>query len=208
MKDLPLKYEAIMVRRGFTQVVVIVALALIAIFSGSALISWKTSYLDKYLPQAVKEFLGKTQIDTNGAPTTSDVTETPTEDLTKYWKTYTTPKLGFSFKYPGDWVKDENDNTILSLNSPKGNVLSFYKDFVGGREESIRLEEKYYETSDGSSVYTTIYYGLNGDEQSVVVDGTFYPEIPEITFIYGFDLRLDESGLKTLSLILSTFKFL
>lgn len=214
MENLPLKYGAIM-RRGFAPAVAIIALALIAIFSGSFLVAWRTSILDQYLPQAVKEFFRKTEIETSGTPITSDNSEpssedseTTAEDPTKDWETYTNTELGFSFKYPRDWALNENESTVLSLSSPNGNSLSFYENFQGGRGEPIRFEERYYETLDGSEVYTTIYYGLDGDDKSVVVDGTFYPKLTEITFIYEFDLNSSANGLEILSLILSTFKFL
>jgi len=205
-----------MLRRGFAPIVVIVFLALVALFSGTAIVAWRTPFLDSYLPQPIKDFLGKTQTDTEGAPKTSNTPEsgeedsTPTtEDPTKDWNIYTNTTPGFSFKYPADWIEYSVENATVSLRSQTiKSVLNFYKDFQGGREEPIRFEEKYYEIFDGSKVHTTIYYGLNGDEQSVAVDGTFYPKIPGITFIYGFDLRSDENGLETLSLILSTLRIL
>lgn len=204
-----------MLRRGFVPLVAIIALALVALFSGTALVAWRTTLLDSYLPQTVKEFLGKSQAGPTGVPTTSDSSkpssqdsEPTAENSTKDWKTYTNTELGFSFKYPRDWALGENESTVLSLSSPNGNVLSFYKNFQGGREEPVRFEEKYFKTLDGGEAYTTIYYGLNGDDKSVVVDGTFYPKLAEITFIYGFDLSTSANGLEILSLILSTFKFL
>ncbi len=213
MNILPLKFRAIMLRRGFAPIVVIIAFAVVVLLGGGAVVAWKTSYLDSYLPQPVKEFFGKigadaTSVTSNTQELPGENSQTATADATKDWKTYTNTELGFSFKYPGDWVKDTNENTVLSLSSSKGNVLSFYNDFRGGREEPVRFEEKYYTTFDGSAVYTTIYYGLSGDDQAVVVDGTFYPKLPGITFIYGFDLRSDPGGLETLSLILSTLRIL
>lgn len=220
MRNLPLKFEAIMLRRGFAPVVAIIALALLALFSGTALVAWRTTLLDPYLPQIIKEFLGKSQINTDGAPTTSDGTETPSqdsettpEDPTKDWKTYTNTELGFSFKYPKDWgvANIQSSFLVIALESEDSQAnISFYKDFQGGSEGEPpqRIEEKIYYTADNYQVYTTAFYGIDGaDPDWVAVDGSFYPQRPNLSFTYGFYSDSLPKGLDVLSLILSTLKF-
>lgn len=143
MKNLPLKFRAIMVRRGFVPTVIIVALALIALFGVTALAAWKTSFFDSYLPEKVKDFLGKS---ISGSPSavTSDQTSSGSQysqnevaDLTKDWKTYTNEELGFSFKYPKDWVlyPDVSGGLLWKL----GNYIIDITDFpkIEGRVELI-----------------------------------------------------------------------
>lgn len=221
MKNLPLKYEEIMLRRGFVPVVVIVAFALLAIFGGTTIVAWRTTLLDFYLPQTVKEFLGKEKSDSDTAPVISDTSEpslqdseTTAEDPTKDWKTYTNAELGFSFKYPGDWKKNlvEADNEVVLLESKDGKAyMNFYNSggaFGGepGWETSNGIERKIYYTSDNFQVIVEIVYtGRNGE---AVVSGNFNQQIQGLVFTYVFDNKLMPGGLDVLSLILSTFKFL
>ena len=218
MKSLPLKYGAIMVRRGFVPVVAIIALAFIAVLSGTTLVSWKTSYLDYYLPQIVKDFFGKTETDTNGAPTNYDKeepgeedSEITAEDPTKDWKTYTNTELGFSFKYPTYLGKKqaEADIEVVLLESGDGkSYMNFYKDVAFGGESGLEKsddgERKIYRTSDDFEVAVTIV----DTGKEIIADGSFYLQIPGLTFTYSFDNTSKPDGLDTLSLILSTFKSL
>lgn len=114
MKNLPLKYGAIMFRRGIAPIVVIVALALLALFGGATVVAWRTPLLDPYLPQTIKTFFGRPAYGVPTQPPASDRTdpgsqlsEQQVEDLTKDWKTYVNEELGLSFKYPRDWVVEE-----------------------------------------------------------------------------------------------------
>jgi len=193
-----------MERRGVALPIVLVAVVLaIAVGTGAAVV-WRTRYFDSALPAAIKDFLGIEE------PPTESSTEIPSEtpdDLMKDWKTYTNEELGFSFKYPGDWVESEHQFGIFSVESKGGNIgLSLYKDFQGGREHWSRAEEKTYSTEGGSTVFTTAFYGED-DPNVVAVDGVFYPDHPEISFIYGFNLRESPDGFLILELILSTFNF-
>lgn len=52
-------------------------------------------------------------------------TTTATADVTANWKTYTNTDYGFSFKYPGDWRKEEN--------SGEG-IVQLYDGAEAGRE--------------------------------------------------------------------------
>ena len=212
MRNLPLEYKAIM-RRGFVPVAVVIALTIVTVIISGGLLAWKTPYLDQYLPESIKNSLNKSSKNENGIQKTSNTQgpngeepETITEDSTKSWNNYTNTELGFSFKYPADWEQLVHTGTLISVSSGESkNTLNFYQNFQGGREEPISFLEKYYEISNGAKAYATVYYGLNGDINSVVVDGTFYPELPGIMFVYSFDRGSSSNGLETLSLILSTF---
>ena len=59
MENLPLKYGAIMIKRGFAPTLVIIALAFVIFIGGGVIVAWRTTLLDSYLPQQVKEFFGK-----------------------------------------------------------------------------------------------------------------------------------------------------
>ncbi|MEX1068574.1 MAG: PsbP-related protein [Patescibacteria group bacterium] len=221
MKDLPLKYEAIMLRRGFAPVVAIIALSLIALFGGTALVAWRTTLLDSYLPQSVKEFFGKPPTGENGVPVTSDSSEPsgedsePTaEDPTKEWKTYTNAELGFSFKYPEDWIKKQpepgSDIEVVLLESSDGkSYLNFYNS--GGAFgiepgfEVSKPEPTIFYTSNDYPVNVEILDLGNGN---VVASGSFTDQITGLVFTYGFDSNFASNGVEILELILSTFKFL
>ncbi|GMR19347.1 MAG: hypothetical protein BMS9Abin34_482 [Patescibacteria group bacterium] len=106
-----LEYRAIM-RRGFIPAVVIVITALLVLVGGGAILTWKTDYLDPYLPSPVREFLGRGDVPSSpdSAKTTSPTSETSSqdsettkEDLTKDWKTYISEEAKISFKYPPEW---------------------------------------------------------------------------------------------------------
>lgn len=91
-------------RSGFAPLIIIVVIAAVAVIGGGAVIVRRTTYLDFILPSTVREFLHR-----GGAvPSSESSSETPSEtpepeDPTKDWKTYTSSKHGFSFKYPKDW---------------------------------------------------------------------------------------------------------
>lgn len=117
MENLPLKYGASMLRRGFVSLAIVAALTFTALLIGTASVAWKTSLLDSYLSQPVKEFLGKVQTNSSGLSTTSDSSQPPSqnsqptaENPTKDWKIYTNTKIGLSFKYPADWSIEEYPN--------------------------------------------------------------------------------------------------
>src|SRR3990172_7263827 len=206
MRILPLEYKAIM-RRGFVPVAVIVALTIVTVIISGGLLAWKTTYLDKYLPRSVKSLLNKSaNVGNDTQVPNGEEPETIAEEYKKNWKNYTNTELEFSFKYPADWDQLALTGTLASFASGSNEItLTYYQSFQGGREEPISFEEKYYEISNGSKTYVTVYYGLNGNVNSVLVDGTFYPELPGITFVYSFDLGSSSNGLEILSLILSTF---
>ena len=212
MKSLPLKYEAIMLRRGFVPIVAIIALALVALLSGTVIVAWRTTFLDSYLPQNVKEFFGKESIQ---APMTSDSqepssedSETTAEDPTKNWKTYTNTELRFSFKYPKDWGKSGAQTGIVSLESSDGLVeLNVYKDFQGGFEHWSSVEAKDYYTADELLVPVAIMYGEE-DPNEVTVFGGPYDMQPNLFLFYLFNKIDYPDGLGIFELIWSTFKFL
>jgi len=117
-------------KKGFATLIAII-IVFVAITGSSVLIARKTTYLDAILPSAVKEFLGR-----GGDSTSSESsTETPSEDPTKDWKTYTNADYGFSFKYPADWIVypgvvggllDHLGNYIVDLtSSPKDGDIEF-----------------------------------------------------------------------------------
>jgi hypothetical protein len=215
MKNLPLKYGIIMLRRGFVPVVVIIALALLAIFGGTTIIAWRTTLLDSYLPQTVKEFLGKEKSGSGATSVTSDTSkpslqdsETTVEDPTKDWKTYTTnTELGFSFKYPAGWKESTNQTGVISLESADGEVvLGAYKDFQGGFEHWSSIEDRNYYTADGVWIPTTIMYGED-DPSTVTVSAGTYDAPLDLTFLYSFNKASYPEGLYILELILSSVKF-
>ena len=206
-----------MLRRGFVPVVIIIAITLVALFGGTVVVAWRTTVLDSYLPQATKEFLGKSQTGDNGVPTTSDTqelgkedSETTTEDPTKDWKTYINEELDFSFKYPESWGKKqiEADNEVILLESADGKSYMNFYDSGGafGIEpgfENSESEVSTYYTSDNYQVKAEITYLDSGE---VLVSGSLHPRIPGLVFTYDFDQNLAPDGLDILSLIMSTFR--
>ena len=204
-----------MVRRGFVPLVAIIALALVAIFSGTVAVAWRTTLLDSYLPQSFKEFFGKSSTDENVTPVTfntnepsSQDPETATENLTKDWNTYTNTELGFLFKYPRDWGKGSVQTGIVSLESRDGLVeLGVYKDFQGGFEHWSYVETKNYYTMNELWVPVTVMYGEE-DPNEVMAFGGPYDMQPNLSFLYLFNKIDYPDGLGTLELIWSTFKLL
>lgn len=202
-------------RRGFVPTVVIVAFALIALFGVTSVVVWKTSFFDSYLPQTVKEFLGKAKSDaipitSNNQDPSGESSQTTVAEATKDWKTYTNTDLGFSFKYPGSWASREYQyqSSIISLGSEVNQIfLGVYKDFQGGFEHWSKVENKNYYTANGSWIPTTVMYGKD-DPDEVTIFGGPYDMQPNLSFFFQFDKSIYPSGLEVFELILSTFKFL
>lgn len=193
-------------RRGFVPVVILVIIALIAVIGGGALLAWRTSVLDPYLPSPVREFFG--------SETSSESSETTTEDLTEDWKTYTNSELGFSLKYPGDWIVEEGayqgpGGPVDVIRGPKEDSpsLDIHKDFQGGFEHFSKVETETFSTADGTGVLVTVMYGED-DKNAVTADMLVDTPKTDVTIIYGFNQGIDPSGLEILSLILSTLRLL
>lgn len=228
MDGLPLKYGAIMSRRGIAPIVVIIALAIAVLLGGGAVVAWKTSYLDSYLPQTVKEFFGKSLPDSGVAPTTPDGIETPSqdseptaEDPTKDWKIYTNEEFGFSFKHPNDWfirVRGAGPVELVTVSSrleeldASGASLGFPEDAVVfriahelGNYYGKSLKE-YVESSFGNAAEIgfagKIWITSSNDPANRFYFASNSGNIYSIWFSYK-----DSEDLKVLELIASTITF-
>ncbi|MEX1061759.1 MAG: hypothetical protein WEC39_01450 [Patescibacteria group bacterium] len=212
MRKLPLEYKAIM-RRVFLSAVVLIALTILTVFISGGILAWKTSYLDKYLPQSFKEFFGKEisesspTVTSESSPPQNEDSQKTREDSVKDWRNYTNADAGFSFKYPDDWVSIiQPQGAVVSFASMGGGTsLSAYQNFQGGFEHWSSVETKDYRSGENFLVPVTVMYGED-DPNEVTVFGGPYNADQNISFFYIFNRQENPNGLETFELIMSTLK--
>ncbi len=169
--------------------------------------AWKTQKL-----------VSELRVATNVLKPTPIATSTPTPDPTANWKTYTSTKYGFSFKYPNDFINKEisNNSFILSVGS---------KDYSLSLKTDLNLNIYTSEVKDIKRLFDTKKQNVNingvgpytaylRSTQSAGGEFSFLRTILIPTSSYIIDLSLspkDEDNFeKTETLadqILSTFKF-
>lgn len=90
-------------RKGFIAPLVLIV-AIFIVVSVGGVVAWRTTYLDSYLPPAVKGFLGRPVAPSESSGEIPSETSSQPEDPTKDWKSYTNSEYGLSFKYPKEWI--------------------------------------------------------------------------------------------------------
>lgn len=162
-------------------------------------------------------------------------TAIPTTDPTANWKTYINNNLGFSFKYPSDWILTEPTKTDVVevskekqskvVNGPKINV-NYYSNPKNLTLQELDQENSSYNNMQGKTnpgLYSTkntpfIIGGINGfyQQNNLVCEPEVCPRyiVPTkdnvlLIYLHFFGNQQDQIGQKKVfDQILSTFKFI